>query len=318
MAAPPAPTKDQMHLFLGVQIDLTFDPGVGLGRYVVARSGGDRQVALPAGRFIADRGSDVLVVSTAGAPLLPDRRGLARRPRRAARALATEDVWLHRFTFVRGDHALANRRDAEAALEAVAADHAASGLLVKHAFAVVDRAQRAARIADGDPHAIDLHDGIARAVRLGIATAEDIAAGRLAAAVAVAPPPVLRWHEALPSAQAVADALAARAAGYESDELLLRIARDVDQHAHARAALQLPAVVALAAVEFGEQSPHSGSWEALRTTARDLAERALGGRPGIDDQQRAADLIRELWVLAQTARDETRHGGRARHQKVSA
>lgn len=302
--------------FLGVQIDLTFDPGVSLGRYVVARPDGDRLPALPCGRFTADRGSDVLIVSTAGAPLLPDRRGMARRPRRAARALATEDVWLHQFTFVRGDHALSDRRDAEAALDAVAGDDAATASLVGEAFAVIDRAHHAARIADGDPHALDLHAGIARAVRLGIAGSDDIAAGKLAAAVAVPSPPIRRWHEQLPSALAVAEALAGRRCGHESDELVLRIARDVEHGMHTRAALQLPAAVELAAVEFADHRVAPGRWDALRAVAGDVAARALSSRPSVADQQRVADVIRELWVLAQSTLEDSRHTGRDLHQEV--
>lgn len=301
---------EDVPLFIGVQIDLTFDPGIGLGRYLVERARDASQLALASEQPLDDRGSDVLVVSTAGAPLLPDRRGLARRPRRVARALATEDVWLHQLTFVRGDHVLAGRREAEAALAGLTEDVEASARLVQGAFDVAKRAMLAARVADGDPHALDLHPGIARAVRLGIGTADEIAAGQMAVACAVAPSPVLRWHEQLPAAQAVAAALSGRSAIYDSDVLMLRIANDVAQQAHARAAAQLPALVEIAAAEFAARILAPEHLDLLRADAREIAGRGLSRELDRNDQQRTADLVRRLWELAQAARQPSRRDGR--------
>jgi hypothetical protein len=298
------------NVFLGVQVDITFDPGIGLGRFVVARGEDAPQIAAFAGEALPDRGSDVLIVSTSGAPLLPDRRGLSRRPRRRARELATEDVWLTKMTFVRGDHAFADDRGSAVLLGLIADDIAAASL-VSEAFAVINRALVAARIATSDPSELALDAAIARAVRIGFADPETINDGRLSSAFAVtASTPGGGWRETVPTTEFVAATLAGRVPVLDVDRLLLRIAADVAEEAHDRAAAQLPGVVGVAIVEL------RGAWtedeaEDLRRSADRLAHLGFRGSIGEPERHELTRVVRSLWAAARArsappAHEETR------------
>lgn len=291
-----------MTIFVGVQVDLTFDPGIGLGRFVVARPEAAPQVASFAGESLPDRGNDVLIASTSGAPLLPDRRGLSRRPRRVARDLSTEDVWLTQLTFVRGDHSFADDRG-EAVLLALTSDDDDADRLVTEAFAVFNRATVAARIATGDPGELVLDRAVARSVRIGYATAETINDGRLSSAFAVtAPKSAGGWREAVPTTEFVAAVLAGRAPLLDVDRLLLRLAGDVAENAYDRAATQLPALIDVAAVELRGAWPEDDVKD-LRRVASDLAQRGVRGQIGDPERIELTRVVRTLWAAARQRTD---------------
>lgn len=278
---------------IGVQFDLAGVLGIEPGRYYVRRAD-DAPVleALLAGAE-RDRGGDVLIVSTVGAPILPDRRGFRRRPRRLTSLEGAEEIWLNRVTYVRGDHIFAEPRDVQRALGQLMGSREEQARMVFAAFAVTNLAIRAQRIADGDPSLNEVHPHQVWRTRIGSAGASQVAAGLLDEAFEFPLPPAPRWHDRLPSAEAVARALGGREEIRPGDELLVRVAGDVGAGRYRLGAAQLPAVVALTA---------DGASGRLAARAGSLADRAARGDMTVEDQKELADLIRDLWSTSTAAR----------------
>lgn len=287
--------------FAAVQVDVTFDVGVALGRYVVERGHAAPSIAAFLGLTVTDRGEDVLVVSTAGAPLLPDRRGLRRRPRRLARGLATEDVWLTRFTFVRGDHVFEDVARAEHAVAEVVEDDVACEALVDEALFVANRAVRAGRAARAAPGDLQLDRAVARSIRVGVGTPDGVASGVLELAAPVLSPSPEGPRRAAMEGEQVAAMLAGRTPLLATDRLLLRVAQDVADGADLVAALVLPAVIDLAAIELSSVLP-AERIASLHARAQHLHEHATS-RPWADDERQAlAEVVREVWDAARQVR----------------
>jgi hypothetical protein len=129
--------------------------------------------------------------------------------------------------------------------------------------------------------------------RIGSAGASQIAAGLLDEAFEFPLPPAPRWHDRLPSAEAVARALGGRELIRPGDELLVRVAGDVGAHRYRLAAAQLPAVVALAADDTSGE---------LALRAASLAERAARDDLAVQDHTELAELVRSLWSASTAAR----------------
>lgn len=278
---------------IGVQFDLAGVLGIEPGRYYVRRP--DDAPVLEALLVGAerDRGGDVLIVSTVGAPILPDRRGFRRRPRRLTSLDGAEEIWLNRVTYVRGDHVFTDPRDVQQALGRLLGSREEQTRIVSSAFAVTNLAIRAQRISDGDPSLNEVHLHQVWRTRIGSAGASQVAAGLLNEAFEFPPPPAPRWNDRLPSAEAVARALGGREEIRPGDELLVRVAGDVGAGRHRLGAAQLPAVAALVA---------DGTGGDLTERAASLADRARRGDLTVQDQTELAELIRELWSISTAAR----------------
>jgi hypothetical protein len=285
-----APLEDSV---IGVQFDLAGVLGIEPGRYYVRRPDDAPVLEALLDGVERDRRGDVLVVSTVGAPVLPDRRGFRRRPRRLTSLEGADEIWLNRVTYVRGDHIFANPRDVQNALGRLLGSREEQALMVSAAFAVTNLAIRAQRISDGDPSLNEVHPHQVWRTRIGSAGASQVAAGLLDEAFEFPLPPAPRWHDRLPSAEAVARALGGREQIRPCDELLVRVAGDAGAGRYRLAAAQLPAVVALAADDTSGQ---------LTLRAASLAERAVRDDLTVQDHTELAELVRSLWSASTAAR----------------
>lgn len=306
VTADPRPRNrndaEALGFLLGVQFDLATVLGIEPGRYVVRRPVDAPRVDAFTEYALPDRGSDVLVVSTAGAPVLPDRRGFKRRPRRLTSLAGAEAIWLNRVTYVRGDHVVAGLADGQRALGAIAGDRAVQDRLVAAAFAVTNVAIRAQSIADADPSLGDVHAHHVWKTRIGCGEASRVATGLLDEAFALRPAPPPRWQERLPSAEVVACVLGGRGRLLAADELLLRIAADIDAGRIVLAAAQLPAAIALAEVELPGLELQQVSSGDLRRRGAELAGNAARGDLEAGDRQWLTETVRQLWAATAAQR----------------
>lgn len=293
----PDPDEALEDCAIGVQFDHAGTLGVEPGRYFVRRPGDAPVLDTTSSARAQNRSGDVLVVSTAGAPILPDRRGFRRRPRRLTSLEGAEEIWLNRVTYVRGDHVFANTREVQHALGRLMGNREEQGLLVSAAFAVMNLAIRAQRIAEGDPSLNEVHEHQVWRIRLGSAGASQVAAGLLDEAFEFPLPAGPRWHDRLASSEAVARVLGAREQIRPGDELLVRVAGDIGAERYRLAAAQLPAVVQLIA-DDPELAARAGGL-AARAATDDLTPR---------DHGELAELVRALWTQSMAARAAlTRH-----------
>lgn len=299
---------EALGFLLGVQFDLATVLGIDAGRYVVRRAVDAPTVDAFTQYALPDRGSDVLVVSTVGAPVLPDRRGFRRRPRRLTSLDGAEEIWLNRVTYVRGDHVVAGLPDAQRALGAIAGDRAVQDQLVAAAFTVTNTAIRAQRVADADPSLADVHAHQVWKTRIGCGEASRIAVGLLDEAFALRAPAPPRWHERLPSTEVVASVLGGRGRLFATDELLLRISADIGAGRFALAAAQLPAALVLAEAEFPDLESEAVPYSELRRRAAETAKRAVNGDAPEDDRQWLTETVRRLWSSS-TAERAAQLGG---------
>jgi hypothetical protein len=275
---------------------------------VVARPDSARSSTALAAGAVADRGADVLVISQVGAPLLPERRLPLRRRARPVRGDDEADpVWLTRITYLRGDHVRPDQRSARDALDTVRGDRDLQEELVAVAVLVTNTAIRAHRVAVGDPTLPEIGVAAARRIRIGAGSADEVARGRFADAIALTTPNAADWHSSMPPAEALSAVLAGRIPLLEADELILRVAGDLGARRTRLAALGLPAAIALLLEEVTTQdeavADSRTTVAALQTDAAALALRALDGVPcDAEELQWLADAVRSLWDLSSKAR----------------
>lgn len=293
--------------FVGVALDFPRELGPVPGRYVVARpADAPASVALSAGA-VADRGADVLIISQVGAPLLPERRLPLRRRARPVRGEdASDPVWITRITYLRGDHVRRDDQSAREALGAIRADRGLQEELVAAAVLVTNTAIRAHRVATGDPSLPEIGTAAARRIRIGAGSADEVARGRFAEALALTTPNAPGWHAQLPPAEALAAVLCGRTKLLEADELILRVAGDLGARRARLAALALPSAIALLLAEAPQDemgAERRATVLALQPQAAALAERALLDEPRDPAElQWLADAVRSLWDLSSTVR----------------
>lgn len=253
-------------LFVFVQVELPFRLAVSDGRYVLrARAGGDPE--------------HVLVVGTLGAPRRERKPGRWRRMRlrRGARAWRGGKVdappEAAAIPYVRATVidpvSLSAERQAQAWLEAVDPEEE-----VRAAFAVVNRALFAQRIAAADPAVHAYAPGEALAIRAGWGTGQQLADGRWTHAQE------LHWADPRPRGRVAAlrplerftALLGARTPALVSEELALRARADLDAGRTAHAALELDRAYATALTELRTQSAEAAGRAGAPTLARWLSE----------------------------------------------
>jgi hypothetical protein len=307
MNQPSAADLTGEERFVGVTLDFSRELGPVPGRYVVARPGSARPLAALAAGAVADRGADVLVISQVGAPLLPERRLPLRRRARPVRGDDEADpVWLTRITYLRGDHVSRDQRSARDALDTIRGDRDLQEELVAAAVLVTNTAIRAHRVAVGDPTLPEIGVAVARRIRIGAGSADEVARGRFADAIALTTPDAAGWHSSMPPAEALSAVLGGRVPLLDADELILRVAGDLGARRTRLAALGLPTAIELLLEEVPQDEAVAdlrARVAALQTDAAALALRTLDGVPcQAEELQWLADAVRSLWDLSSRAR----------------
>jgi hypothetical protein len=274
-------------LFVFIQAELPFRLGLADGRYLLrARPGADPEY--------------VLVVSTANEA--PGERPRARRWRWRRRGSAR--AWRGREVPASPEPAprpnsratvidpvsLSAERQAQAWLEAINPENE-----ILAAFAVLNRALFAHRIAGADPGVHAVSPAQALAIRAGWGLGEQVADGhwRHARELHWAAPRPRRRVAALRPQERFAALLGGRARPLMCEELALRAREDLEHSRPGHAALELEQAYAAALAELGAETPTSrrlGELEQLRggvVQAAAAARRGAAGagrEPGPDEQ----------------------------------
>jgi hypothetical protein len=225
-----------------VQLELSHTSGPAPGFYLVTPDGLDHVARLPVAvpspssfaLFGVDRevsSADVLSLSVIGRDAARRARWIGRRRGIRAGAEAARPVPLLLAT-----HALATRplRDVAAADELMGelrGDRDRCATMVARALHVLNRALDAHRAAAGDCYMVEVAPQDPRAIRLGVATSEQIAACEWhdACSWSVSRAPKVSRGAALRPAERVAQVLAGRAVVLDAERHLLRARLDADQ-----------------------------------------------------------------------------------------
>jgi hypothetical protein len=268
-------------LFVFIQAELPFALALGDGRYVVRERAG----AEP---------EHVLVVRTVGRDPTPAPRGfLRRRARRSKRARRGREVAAEpaaatsanaRATVIDAV-SLSAERQAQAWLDAIDVEKE-----IRAAFAVVNRALFAQRIAAADSAVHAIAPGQALAIRAGWGLGEEVADGRWSHARE------LHWTDpgprgrvaALRPQERFAALLGARTEALLCEELALRAREDLT-HGHARlAALELERAYAAALSELRSAAPTPAASPGKTPALADRLEELQELRDGVAKQAAAA------------------------------
>lgn len=224
--------------------------------------------------------SEVLIVSTRGAPTARHRRRTRSRPVEVG--AGAETIPLTRVTVVTTDD-LGSSEQAASWLERIAADAEAADAFASSALRLVNRALNAHATAAQDPYVHELSMSRAAAIRLGYGEGEQVADGQWSEArELVRGEPRRRRTEALQPQERVAAVLGGHDRVEPSETVVLRARLDLDQGRPREAALQLEAgVPALIAELSAAEAPRREDVEALRgreTEVRRLARAAREGK----------------------------------------
>lgn len=184
----------------------------------------------------------MLVLDTVGAPRPAGRR--RRRPRESASGATPLPLPLTRATAVRSSRPFGSEGEAERWLEATAGSEEATDAVVGEGLALVNRALRATRAANGDPYLCERSATGALSVRIGYGEGEQVAEGRFASAreVDVRAPAAgrrRRREEDLRPQELVAAVLGGREQVDACETLLLRARLDLDAGNLREASFQL-------------------------------------------------------------------------------
>jgi hypothetical protein len=230
-------------LFVFVQVELPFRLALTDGRYLVrGRAGGDAE--------------HVLVVRTIGRAPRAASRGPLRRLRsrgsraRVGRSVAAQPAPLTasntRATVIDAV-SLSAERQAQAWLDAIAPEEE-----IRKAFAVLNGALLAQRIAAADPAVNSISPGQALAIRVGWGRGEQVADGRWSHAreLQLADSAPRRRVEALRPQERFAALLGARSEALVCEELALRARHDLELGRVRHAALELDRAYAAALSEL--------------------------------------------------------------------
>lgn len=210
-------------------------------------------------------------------------------------------VWITRVTFLRGDHVLPDLPAARRILSQAGSARDVQERLVGGAVTAINTAIRAHRLAVGDPLLGEVAAHLAYAARIGVGSADEVARGRFEHALEFVPNNAPRWHERLPSTEAVAAALAGRQPLLEADELVLRLAMDFSVGRERLAAVQLPVAIELMISEVtgpGSLGRDRTEMQALSATAAALAEKGRSASLEHRDHEAMAEVIRTLSGLS--------------------
>lgn len=246
----------------------------------------------------------VVVLTTLGAP---ERRRLRGRRRREAEPDAPPPpVTTGRATVIEAEAPLAGEDAARAHLRRAGEDEAEA------AVRTLNRLLAAQRLAVRDPHLHDVGLGQAIAVRVGYATGQGGAEGRLAEAVELPvagaePGRVRRRASALRPQEHLAGIVGGRTPALVAEELALRARADVEAGRTATAALELrsaleAAVAELAAEDLGGDLP--ARVEELRALVPEAKE---AGRAALRSGADPAEVERILGRLEAALRARAIH-----------
>ncbi len=265
-------------LFPFAQLDFPGALGLADGRYLV-RSDGEA--------------SEVLIVSTLGAPAVRRRRRTRSRP--IERGAEPEPVPLTRVTVVTPED-LGGPADAAAWLDRLAGDEDAAEAFVSAALRLVNRALHAHATAAQDPYVHEVSGSRATALRIGFGEGEQVADGQWSdARELIRGEPRRRRAESLQPQERVAAVLGGRERVEAAETLLLRARLDLDEDRPREAALQLAAGVPTLVAELSAaDASRREDLEALRAREPEverLAEAARGGDLGPQDRAAIADVV---------------------------
>lgn len=199
----------------------------------------------------------MLVITTLAAPAAAGPRLRRRKPRELDTAPEPAGLAVTRVSVIR-PLPLGSEGEANAWLDAVAADRDLASALASEAFTLLNRALHAHRTAAGDPTVADVDATRALAIRFGYGTGEDVADGRWQRAVELPERQrrglLRRDYEALRPQERVAAVLGGRERVQPYEELIVRARGDLDAGRLATAALGLHAALeALAAAAAADE-----------------------------------------------------------------
>jgi hypothetical protein len=288
-----------------VQLEFTHSIGPPAGRYIVYPEDNDASGrshagsvagALPAERRAAPGVSldgpdesllgtaDVLVVQVRGAPPRSPRRFRPDLPR-APEGAVPRELSVTVVTVVLGTRMLNDVRAARKLLGSIKRSRTEQEQWASKALAILRRGVAAYRASAADPYVPDVSALDARAVRIGYGEAGVVVRGGWEDAFGVAPPRsprVTRAVRLLPM-EGMAAVLTGNGRVLESEELILRVVRDLDHGRNRAAAVGLKAAQELLLAELGGEvlgAQVQGRVEtvlAARKRAAELAESALLG-----------------------------------------
>lgn len=264
--------------------------GIAAGRYL-ARDGGEEGV------------ESVLVVDVLGAPAAAGRR--RQRPREADPDAALPTLPLTRATAIRAFEPFASAAEAAAWLADATGDEEGTEAIVVEAASLVNRALHAQAVAVADPRGREISAAEALAVRIGVGSGEEVAAGRFAEAREVdarggARGRRQRERELRPQ-ERVAAVLGGRDRLDACETLLLRARADLDAGRLREAALQLRIGLEALLTELAGALADPGHEEdmselkARHRQALDAAETTLRGDLYTEREQ----TVRELTEIAE-------------------
>jgi hypothetical protein len=268
-------------LFVFVQAELPFVLAFPDGRYVVrARAGGDPQHVLVVKTL---RGGGRRDARGSWHPFRARSRGRAWRGRAVDAEPGPAAAPIVRATVI-DPVSLSAERQAQAWLEAIDAEKE-----IRAAFAVINRALGAQRIAGADPAVHAITPSQALTMRAGWGAGEQVADGRWRQARE------LRWSDERPRGRVAAlrpqerftALLGARAQALVCEELALRAREDLDLGRTRHAALELDRAYTAALVELHPDAPVGGARRGAATMAQRLNE-LEGLREGVADAARVA------------------------------
>jgi hypothetical protein len=255
---------------------------------------------VPDGRYLArgDKGQQVLVIETAGAPPPPRRR--RRRPKDSGAAADPAPLPLSRVTAVRAGEPFEEAGEADAWLERALASEDAIDATVAEGIALLNRAIHAHAVASADPLGAELRADQAASVRIGHGSGKEVASGRYSRAhevdVRAGASARRRKDEELRPQERVAAVLGGRERFDACETLLLRTRADLDAGRLREAALQLRIAVEAMLVELDDalaDPDHERDMAELqerRSQAGDAANAALRGELPLDEERNVEEL----------------------------
>lgn len=311
-----------------VQFEFTHAVGPAEGRYAVRGTAGgppDRgpdepppsadPEAIGAGLEVGT--ADVVVFQRLGART-SRRRPLAQRVRECRRESEPREVSVLRVTVVKATRMLDAFADSEAFLARLRARPERAQAWIDDGLAILNRAIGAHRICAADPFAVGVTHQDARVARVGYGTGELVFEGMWEKAIEVpaARAPRLRREQRLLPQGTLAAMLADNAPMLEGEELVLRVALDIDQGRLRAAAVGLSAAVPLVLSELDGYKLDAATErriEALSGACEDieaLADRARAPAPlNGTTKERLAELVQQVGgVLDGWRYGEQRHG----------
>ena len=312
-----------------VQLEFTHSIGPPAGRYIVypqanGASGGSHAstvaAAVSAGSQAAPSVSpdgvdesllgaaDVLVVEVRRAAPPSPRRFRPNLPRRPEGAPPRE-LSVTVVTVVLGSRMLDDPSAARKLLRSIKGSREEQDRWTNAALAILSRGVSADRASAADPYVPDVSPLDACAVRIGYGEAGVVVRGGWEVAFAVPPPPpprIKRTVRLMPM-QGMAAVLTGTGRVLESEELILRVVRDLDHGRNRAAAVTLNAAQELMLAELSGEvrgAQVQGRIEkviAARELAARLAERALRGElsgadvAGLHDLAEDAGAVVDAW-----------------------